>query len=157
RTYFTHHFVGGNTYIPRLVGTDLDETGNVQGYPELSTFSFSSANEKSVYNNAYWMNADRRGTMSQQARLAWDPLRNVLDLNLAGPSTASAGSTAPIRVTVANTGSGHNFPTGFPEGRAAWVVVTAYDLATGRELPIHDSVWNRTSIGVGKLTTEDTL
>jgi Big-like domain-containing protein len=157
RTYFSHHFVGGNAYIPRLIGAGLDEMGNVQPYPELSTFSFSSADERSVYANAYWMNADRRGGMSQQARLAWDRLRHVLDLDLTGPATARAGQSAPITVTVANSGSGHNFPTGFPEGRTAWVVVTAFDLATGTELPIHDSVWNRTSLGVGRFTTTDML
>jgi len=155
RTYFSHHFIGGNAYIPRLVGASLDDTGGVEPYPELSTFSFSSADEKSVYHNAYWMNADKRGAMTQQARLAWERLRNVLDLNLSGPSAAAAGGSAPIKVSVANTGSGHNFPTGFPEGRIAWVAISAFDLATGRELPIHDAYWNRTSIGVGRLTTSD--
>ena len=60
-------------------------------------------------------------------------------------------------MSVANTGSGHNFPTGFPEGRIAWVAVSAFDLATGHELPIHDTFWNRTSLGVGRLTTADTI
>src|SRR4029078_12354232 len=95
-----------------------------------------SADEKSVYNNAYWMNADKRGSLSQQARLAWGRLRDVLDLDLLGASRVAPGATAPIKVTVANTGSGHNFPTGFPEGRAAWVAVTAFDLAPGLELPL---------------------
>jgi hypothetical protein len=157
RTYFSHHFIGGNAYIPRLVGASLDDGGSVEPYPELSTFSFSSADEKSVYHNAYWMNADKRGASTQQARLAWERLRNVLDLNLAGPASAPAGGTAPIRVSVANTGSGHNFPTGFPEGRIAWVAISAFDLATGKELPIHDAFWNRTSLGVGRFTTADTM
>ena len=39
-----------------------------------------------------------------------------------------------------------------PTIRIGWVAVHAYDLATGKELAIHDSVWNRTSIGVGDLT-----
>jgi len=157
RTYFSHHFVGGNAYIPRLIGASLDGSGAVEPYPELSTFSFSSADHKSVYSNAYWTNADRRGGMSQQARLAWDRLRNVLDLDLSGPATAAPGESAPIRIVVANSGSGHNFPTGFPEGRIAWITLTAFDLASGTELPIHDSVWNRTSVGVGRLTTSDTI
>jgi Bacterial Ig-like domain/Cytochrome c554 and c-prime len=157
RTYFSHHFIGGNAYIPRLVGANLDDNGSVEPYPELSTFSFSSADEKSVYHNAYWMNADKRGAATQQARLAWERLRNVLDLTLAGPASAAAGGPVPIRISVANTGSGHNFPTGFPEGRIAWVAVSAIDLATGRELPIHDAVWNRTSIGVGRFTTTDMM
>src|SRR4029077_14770882 len=32
RTYFSHHFVGGNAYVPRMLGTDTDELGNVQPY-----------------------------------------------------------------------------------------------------------------------------
>src|SRR5262249_3075098 len=147
RTYFSHHFIGGNTYIARILGTDLDESGNVQPYPELSTFSFSSADEKSVYSNAYWMNTERRGAMSQQSRLAWDRLRNVLDLDLSGPVATAPGRNVPVKVSVTNSGSGHNFPTGFPEGRTAWLAISAYDLATGRELQIHDSFWNRTSVG----------
>ena len=157
RTYFSHHFIGGNAYIPRLVGGSLDDTGSVEPYPELSTFSFSSSDEKSVYHNAYWMNAGKRGAATQQARLAWDRLRNVLDLTVTGAAHAPAGTEVPVKVTVANTGSGHNFPTGFPEGRIAWVAVTAFDLATGRELPIHDRFWNRTSLGVGRLTTGETI
>jgi hypothetical protein len=155
RTHFSHHFVGGNAYVPGLIGGALDESGNVEPYPELSTFSFSSANDKSVYHNAYWMNAGGRGAITQQARLAWERLRNVLDLQIAGPSRASAGSQARVSVSVANTGSGHNFPTGFPEGRTAWVAIAAFDLATGTELPIHDAYWNRTSLGVGRLTAKD--
>jgi hypothetical protein len=155
RTYFSHHFVGGNAYLPRMIGADLDETRNVHRYPELSTFSFSSADERSVYSNAYWTNVGDRGTPTQQARLAWDRLLNVLDLDLSGPHAAEAGATVPIHVSVTNSGSGHNFPTGFPEGRIAWVAISAVDLASGNELPIHDDFWNRTSRGVGRFTTTD--
>jgi hypothetical protein len=155
RTYFSHHFIGGNAYVPRLIGNSLGEDGNVAPYPELSTFSFSSADDKSVYHNAYWMNADRRGGTGQQARLAWDRLRNALDLDLSGPTTAAAGASAPLSVSVTNSGAGHNFPTGFPEGRIAWVAISAFDLDSGRELPIHDAFWNRTSIGVGRFTRAD--
>lgn len=157
RTYFSHHFVGGNAYVPRMIGDDISESGSVQPYPELSEFSFSSGDEKSVYANAFWTNVDRRGGHAQQARLAWDRLRNVLDLTIAGPAHASPGTRVPLTVTVANTGSGHNFPTGFPEGRVAWLAVHAVDLATGRELPLYDSFWNRTSPGVGGLTSADTI
>ncbi len=157
RTYFTHHFVGGNAYIPTLIGESLDQTGKVQPYPELSTFSFSSADDRSVYSNAFFVQVDSRGGRSQQARLAWERLRNVLDLDLTGPAAVTAGQPAPITVTVANSGSGHNFPTGFPEGRIGWLAVTAFDLATGAELPIRDSAWNRTSLGVGRFTTTDLL
>lgn len=69
----------------------------------------------------------------------------------------SPGTTVPISVTVANTGGGHNFPTGFPEGRTAWLAIRAYDLATGKELLVHDSFWSRNSLGIGRLTTEEML
>jgi hypothetical protein len=153
--FFSHHFVGGNAFVPRVVGADVDGYGGVERYPELSTFSFSSAEETSPYHNAYWMNVSARGPVTQHARLAWDRLRNVLDLTLAGPRQAAAGSRAPLRVRIVNSGSGHDFPSGFPEGRVAWLALRAYDLASGRELAIHDSFWHRDSLGVGYLTAAD--
>ncbi|HEY6251336.1 MAG TPA: Ig-like domain-containing protein [Candidatus Angelobacter sp.] len=153
--FFTHHFVGGNAYITGLVGKDVDSSGNVSPYPELSAFSFSSADHKSVYSRGFWTHTERRGAYSQQTRLAWDRLRHVLSMDMQGPATIPAGTNVPVAVTVANTGSGHNFPTGFPEGRTAWLALHAYDLATGKELSIQDSVWNRTSLGVGNFTTEE--
>ncbi|HEX2688246.1 MAG TPA: Ig-like domain-containing protein [Kofleriaceae bacterium] len=155
RPFFSHHFVGGNAFVPNLIGKDVDSSGNVSPYPELSAFSYSSDDHHSPYSRAVWTHLERKGVYAQQARLAWDRLRHVLSLDAGGPATADAGANAPIVVTVANTGSGHNFPTGFPEGRVGWIAVHAYDLATGKELPVHDSVWNRTSIGVGGLTTEE--
>jgi hypothetical protein len=157
RPYFTHHFVGGNSYMPRMIGAAADTTGGVQPYPKLSVFSFTSADEKSPYHNAYWTDVEQRGPMVQQARLAWDRLRNVLDLAVTGPRHAEAGTRAPIAIRIANSGSGHKFPTGFPEGRVAWLALHAFDLATGRELEIYDAVWKRTSRGVGNLTSEEML
>jgi hypothetical protein len=154
---FSHHFIGGNTYVTRLAGADVDEYGGNQPYPELSAYSFSSADEKSVYHYAYWTHTGDRGPTTQHARLAWDRLRNVLDLDLSGPPVADAGTQAPLRVRVTNSGSGHDFPSGFPEGRNAWLAVRAFDLATGRELPIYDTAWKRTSLGVGYLTQAERL
>jgi hypothetical protein len=153
---FSHHFIGGNTFVPRVAGADVNQGGAVQPSPELSVYSFTSADETSLYHNAWWENVTARGPVTQHARLAWDRLRNVVDLGLEGPATADAGSRAPLRVTVANTGSGHDFPSGFPEGRAAWVAVRAYDLDSGRELDLYDAHWRRTSKGVGYLTREET-
>jgi hypothetical protein len=153
RPYFSHHFVGGNSYVPRLIGASVNTLGVVSAYPKLSVFSFTSADEKSPYHNAYWTDVESRGLMAQQARLAWDRLRHVLDLELTGPRTTNAGTHAPLNIRVTNSGSGHKFPTGFPEGRVAWLAVRAFDLGTGRELAINDTVWKRTSIGVGGLTT----
>jgi hypothetical protein len=155
RPKFTHHFVGGNAFVPHLIGKDVDATGNVAPYPELSAYSFSSADHKSPYGRGFWTHLERKGAYAQQERLAWDRLRHVLTMNLAAPASAQAGAKVPFSIAVANTGSGHDFPTGFPEGRTAWLAVHAYDLGTGKELPIHDAEWNRTSIGIGGLTTEE--
>jgi len=157
RPFFSHHFVGGNALVPRLIGKAADSGGSVAPYPELSTFSFSSADHHSPYSRAVWTNVDSKGGYAQQGRMAWDRLRHVISMQLTAPETARPGDAAPISIAIANTGSGHNFPTGFPEGRIAWLAVHAYDLATGRELPIYDSVWKRTSIGVGDLTEEEVV
>jgi hypothetical protein len=157
RPFFTHHFVGGNAFVPRLIGKDVDNAGNVSPYPELSVFSYSSGDHESPYSRAVWTHTERKGAYAQQARLAWDRLRHVISLEASGPAEAAPGSSVPLNISVANTGSGHDFPTGFPEGRIGWVAVHAYDLSTGKELPIHDSQWNRTSVGVGYLTTEETI
>ena len=153
--YSTHHFIGGNAYITRLIGSDVDDMGKVRPYPELSVYSYSSNDKNSVYNNAYWTNVDVDQPPTQHVRMAWDRLRNVLDLNLSGPSAVQPGEAAPLRVSVTNSGSGHNFPTGFPEGRNAWVAVRAFDLGSGQELLIRDSHWKRTSRGVGYMTDKD--
>jgi hypothetical protein len=152
---FSHHFIGGNTFVPRLAGADVDGAGAVQPYPELSVYSFTSADEKSLYHNAFWENVSARGPLTQHARLAWDRLRNVLDLELKAPPSARPGGLAPLRIAVTNSGSGHDFPSGFPEGRVAWLAVRAYDLGTGRELDLYDAHWQRTSRGVGYLTREE--
>ena len=54
--------------MPRLIGKDVDATGNVAPYPELSTFSFSSADHKSPYSRGFWTNVDRKGGYAQQQR-----------------------------------------------------------------------------------------
>lgn len=154
--FYSHHFIGGNAYITGLIGEALDSQGNPQPYPHLSVDSYSSADPNSIYNNAVWSDGGSSPS-THHARMAWDRLRNVLDLDLSGPASVSAGSNAAITVVVANSGSGHNFPTGFPEGRNAWVSVRAFDLATGNELQIQDSFWGRTSLGVGYLTQADML
>ncbi len=154
--FFTHHFVGGNAYLTRLIGKDVDQSGNVSPYPELSSFSFSSADEKSLYSRGFWTHLERKGVYSQQTRMAWDRLRHVLDMDMHGPATAQPNTTVPLQISIQNTGSGHKFPTGFPEGRTAWLALHAYDLATGKELQIQDKAWNnRISTGIGNLTTEE--
>jgi len=153
--FYSHHFIGGNAFVTHLIGSAVNNQGNIESYPELSTYSYSSADPGSVYHNAYWESTGNTGAKTQHARFAWDRLRNVLDLSLSGPVSAADGTTQPLSLTLTNSGSGHNFPTGFPEGRTSWVSVRAWDLATGTELSIYDSFWGRTTAGVGYLTAAD--
>ena len=153
-TFFSHHFIGGNAYMTQMLGATLETSGKVASYPELSVYSYSSASETSPYHNAYWLTT-AAGPRTHHARFAWDRLRHVVTLTLSGPSSAAAGTTQALSLRVSNTGSGHKFPTGFPEGRVAWVALRAVDLATGTELAIADAAWQRTSLGVGYLTATD--
>ena len=52
---------------------------------------------------------------------------SAVDLALTAPAAATAGDVVPLSVRVTNL-AGHKFPTGYPEGRRAWVdVVVAED------------------------------
>ena len=175
--YYTHHFVGANTYISNMIGATAyasysggssmhggygwgtasssgGTAGDAQPWPELSAASYSSSDKNSKYYNAYFNNANK-GNKTHHARMAWDRLRNALSLSVTAPASANAASNAAFSLKVVNDGAGHSFPTGFPEGRNAWVSVRAWNLANGQELSIYDSFWNRTSVGVGYLTTTD--
>jgi hypothetical protein len=100
---------------------------------------------------------------TQHERFSWDRMRNVLTMTLSAPTgTVAPGSTAALTITVKNEGSGHDFPTGFPEGRAAWVLVKAWDTRNTAvttddvELMIRDSqkpAGQQDSLGVGYLTS----
>ncbi|HEY4102723.1 MAG TPA: hypothetical protein VGM44_02495, partial [Polyangiaceae bacterium] len=154
---FSHHFVGGNTYSTRVIGAAVNAQGKSEPYPELSAASFSSADEQSPYHNAFWENVNDSGPQTQHARFAWDRLRHAVEVELTSPSEVKPGASAKLRVRVANSGTGHDFPTGFPEGRNAWLAVHAIDLHSGRELEIEDSFWKRRSLGVGYLTDHDSI
>ena len=161
---YSHHFVGGNAYITKMIGADVDG-GTVAPYPELLHTSFVSTDEASRYHYARFDTAaGRNGAVAtQHERFAWDRLRNALTMSLTGPASVAAGTNATLDIVVSNDGAGHNFPTGFPEGRAAWVAVRAFDtrntasIADDVELQIRDNVLLRTSTGVGYLTTADML
>lgn len=150
--FYTHHFVGGNAYVTRLIGASLSPQGNTSPYPTLSVFSHSSADKTSRYSRAVYENVANTGASTHHARMAWERLQHALELELTAPASAGAGTNAGLTITVTNAGTGHNFPSGFPEGRNAWIALRAFDLATDVELEIHDSFWSRTSVGVGYLT-----
>lgn len=165
---YSHHFVGGNGYITKMIGADMNSSGTVLPYPELLETSFTSANATSRFSNARF---DTVGTanpaQTQHERFAWDRLRNALTMSFSAPASVAKPSTealAALSITVKNEGSGHNFPTGFPEGRAAWIAVRAFDTrntaSTGDdvELMIQDAAnGNRRSLGVGYLTASAML
>ncbi|MFZ5588373.1 MAG: hypothetical protein ACOY4M_01805 [Pseudomonadota bacterium] len=161
---YSHHFVGGNAYITKMIGADADG-GSVQPYPELLETSFTSTNKDSRFNYArYDTSVGRSGPVqTQHERFAWDRLRNALSMTLSAPASVAAGTNATLNIVVSNDGSGHNFPTGFPEGRAAWVAVRAFDtkntasVTDDVELDIRDNVLNRVSKGVGYLTATEML
>ena len=153
--FYTHHFIGGNAYVTRMIGADIDGGGNVQPYPELSTFSFLSADPNQRVPPRLLRERSRPlGAADPASPPAWSAA-NVLSLDVTAAGSASAGTTQPLSLSVTNSGSGHDFPTGFPEGRAAWVAVRAWDLASGDELMVEDSFWGRTSAGVGGLIATD--
>ncbi|MFZ5863709.1 MAG: hypothetical protein ACOYXR_12810 [Nitrospirota bacterium] len=161
---YSHHFVGGNGYMTRLIGADIDGGGTVKPYPELLHTSFSSTSEDSRYHYARY---DTTGTVTggttQHERFSWDRVRNALTLSLSAQYTSisqpSVEQVVPLTITVKNEGAGHNFPTGFPEGRAAWVAVRAWDtnntpeLTDDTELKIQYSPNSADrSVGIGYLT-----
>lgn len=163
---YSHHFVGGNAYITKMIGTDLN-SGALSAYPELLETSFSSADKTSRLNSARFTTAGtgNAAVATQHQRFAWDRLRNALTMSFSAPASIAKPATeslAAVNLTIKNDGSGHNFPTGFPEGRAAWVAVRAFDtkntadVADDVELQIQDSAnGNRRSLGVGYLTAAE--
>ena len=160
---YSHHFVGGNAYITKMIGADTNG-GTVEPYPELLETSFTSVDKNSRYNSARFDTTPSRSgpAQTQHERFAWDRLRNVLVIGLTTPASVAKPVTealAPLTITVRNEGSGHNYPTGFPEGRNSWVAVRAVDTRNTAittddvELMIQDSAFtNRRSAGVGNLT-----
>ena len=69
--------------------------------------------------------------MAQRAR---DLLQTAASLEfLELPSRIDPGQPVRVRLRVNNTGAGHKLPTGFPEGREAWVDFKVVD-AEGREV-----------------------
>src|SRR3990172_579319 len=165
---YSHHFVGGNAYITKMIGTDIN-SGDVAAYPELLETSFSSVDENSRLHYARFTTAGtgNAAVATQHQRFAWDRMRNALSMTFSAPASVTKPATetlAAVNLTIKNDGAGHNFPTGFPEGRAAWVAVRAFDTkntastADDVDLQIQDSAnANRRSTGVGYLTDADML
>ena len=162
---YSHHFVGGNAYVTKMIGADVSG-GTVTAYPELLETSFTSKNDASRFHYARFDSSiPRRGApATQHERFAWDRLRNALKMTLTAPPSVTVGATggsAIISIVVKNEGAGHNFPTGFPEGRAAWVAVRAFDtnntpgVSDDTELDIKDNVTAKVTKGVGYLTATD--
>ena len=125
--------------------------GRSRRSPQLSAYSFSSASETSPYHNAYWLTT-ATGPAHAPCALGLGPAAQCGDADALRAHQRGRRDHPAAAPRVTNTGSGHKFPSGFPEGRNAWVALRAFDLATGTELEIADAVWHRTSVGVGYLT-----
>ena len=170
---YSHHFVGGNAYVTKMIGADVDGAGTALPYPELLETSFSSKDKSSRFNYARFTKTGTatNAVATQHERFAWDRLRSALTMSLSAPVSVNNTTTqnVPISIEVVNAGAGHNFPTGFPEGRASWVSVRAFDiknpldltddvelkiLDTGRLLSTSLDFPNP-SLGVGYLTPKD--
>jgi hypothetical protein len=59
-------------------------------------------------------------------------IRNAATMRVWHPSHAAPGRKLPIRVSVTNSGAGHNLPTGFASERQLWLEVTVTDAAGKR-------------------------
>ena len=60
-------------------------------------------------------------------------LRNAATVEVSNPHQVADNSTMRIKVSVTNSGAGHNFPTGFASERQVWLEVTVTD-ASKREI-----------------------
>ena len=58
----SHHFVGGNAYIPGMIGASLDEVGTRRAVSRAVDLQLLlEPIRSSPYHNAYWMNVGERG------------------------------------------------------------------------------------------------
>jgi hypothetical protein len=121
-----HAFVGGNTWVPRIISGEFGDTGDIPGS---------------------WGGVGRANEFAQTIRWARQMLASsaTVETTLGSytpPTGAAAGSLA-IQVKVTNL-SGHKLPTGYSEGRRMWINLQvrdasgalvyqsgAYDAATG--------------------------
>ena len=94
RPSFTHHFVGGNAFVPHLIGKDVDASGAVAPYPELSTFSFSSADHHSPYSRGFWTNVERKGGVRAAAAPGLGSPAQRAGADRRGPATARRRAAA---------------------------------------------------------------
>ena len=70
-----------------------------------------------------------KADLLEQNRLIRDLLQAAATLSVSAPESVSPNSTANLNVTVANTGAGHNLPTGPLDQRHIWLEVKVTDAA----------------------------
>lgn len=140
----SHQFAGGNYWIPGILSA---EYGAGLGSDRVTAFQNTIAN-------------------------AGEMLHQAAEVTIAAPTTSAPGVPIEVDVRVTNL-SGHKLPTGYPEGRRAWVQLTArrgnqivwqsgaYNPATGvltedpqlRMYHAEPGIWNRN--GTGQCDTVD--
>lgn len=72
-----------------------------------------------------------KADLLEQNRLILDLLQAAANLSISAPASVSPNSTATLNVTIANTGAGHNLPTGALDQRHMWLEVKVTD-STGK-------------------------
>jgi hypothetical protein len=103
-----HRMVGGNTFIPKILAGEYPELGRQ------AAFDRTIADAEAMLQEAAIVTIEGSGVPEGQA------------------VQLQAGQPASFQVRVENI-TGHKLPSGYPEGRRAWLEVLVRD-ATGREL-----------------------
>ena len=70
-----------------------------------------------------------KADLLEQNRLIRDLLQAAATLSVSAPESVSPNSEATLNVTIANTGAGHNLPTGALDQRHMWLEVKVTDAA----------------------------
>lgn len=107
-----HEFVGGNSWIPRVLQ---------QTHPMVDQPWVSGAN----YAGSRFQGSPSRNTAYENTALAAEAmLGRAAEVDLTAMPSGTDAITAQVRIT---NKTGHKLPTGYPEGRQMWIHLTAAD------------------------------
>ena len=138
RPFFTHHFVGGNTLVTRIIGKDLDASGNVAAVSGAFGFQLLLGRSRQpLFAGA--LDAYRAPRLFHSAGpFGVGPPAPRAERLSRRPQQAQAGGEAPLHISIANTGAVITSRWAFRRPKRV-VGGSCHDLETGRELPIRDA------------------